>query len=126
MEEVEVIAGFASAQDLLEGDHAENKPGNGPLSKLAQECLEFAEGNLDRVEVRRALRPVTKGRAGSFDRLSDARGSVGSEVVMMTMSLRLSVGAKQYSRYAMNACLFMAPLHQERLSFRWSVERPRP
>src|SRR5215831_16858719 len=45
------------------------EPQNRTLGRLAQMRLEFAEGQLDRVEVRRILRKINQCRARCFDRL---------------------------------------------------------
>src|SRR5215203_2991515 len=51
------------------------------LGRLAQMRLEFAEGQLDRVEVRRILRKINQRRTGCFDRLRDAGDLVYREIV---------------------------------------------
>ena len=51
------------------------------LGRLAQMRLEFAEGQLDRVEVRRILRKINERRARCFDRLLDAGDLVDRQIV---------------------------------------------
>jgi Fatty acid hydroxylase len=53
------------------------EPQNRMLGRLAQMRLEFAEGQLDRVEVRRILRKINQRRARCFDRLRNAGDLVG-------------------------------------------------
>src|SRR5258707_15861568 len=57
------------------GNHATDptqEPQNRMLGRLAQMRLEFAEGQLDRVEVRGILRKINQRRARCFDRLRNA------------------------------------------------------
>ena len=51
------------------------------LGRLAQMRLEFAEGQFDRVEVRRILRKINQRRARSFDGLRDAGNLVHRQIV---------------------------------------------
>src|SRR6266849_8343830 len=51
------------------------------LGRLAQMRLEFAEGEFDRVEVRRILRKINERRARRFDRLLDAGDLVNRQMI---------------------------------------------
>src|SRR5579863_7969119 len=51
------------------------------LGGLAQMRLEFAEGQLDRIEIRRILREIDERRASSFDCLRDAGDLVDRQMV---------------------------------------------
>jgi len=51
------------------------------LGRLAQMRLEFAEGQFDRVEVRRILRKINQRRARSFDGLRDPGDPVHRQIV---------------------------------------------
>src|SRR5205823_7956267 len=54
---------------------------DGMLGRFAQMRLEFAEGQFDRVEVRRILREINQRRARRFDRLRDAGDLVDRQIV---------------------------------------------
>jgi hypothetical protein len=71
---------------------------NGSLGGFAQEGFELAKGRLDRVEVRRIARQVTQRRTGGLDGFAHTGDLMGFEVVDITMSPRLRVGARHCSR----------------------------
>src|SRR5712691_9542485 len=52
-----------------------------PFGDLAQKCLQFAEGHLDRVQVRRVFGQIAKCRAARFNRLPDASSLVCRKIV---------------------------------------------
>ena len=54
---------------------------NGMLGRLAQMRLEFAEGQFDRVEVRRIFGQIDQRRSRRLDRLRDAGDFVGCKVI---------------------------------------------
>src|SRR5260370_41942678 len=54
---------------------------HGMLGRFAQMRLEFAEGEFDRVEVRRILRQINQRRARRFDRLRDAGDLVHRQTI---------------------------------------------
>src|SRR5262245_58162611 len=54
---------------------------NGSRFSRAQELLEFAVSQFDRVEVRGIFRQVPKRRSSLFDQLANARTGMGSAIV---------------------------------------------
>ena len=53
----------------------------GTLGALAQECLEGAVGQLDRIEVRRVRRQIAQRRVRSFDRFAHTCDPVNADIV---------------------------------------------
>ena len=64
---------------------------------LRRNCLEFAVRHLDGIEVGRIFRQVTQCRAHCFDSLANAVPRWTRQLSITTMSLRRSVGTKQFS-----------------------------
>src|SRR5260370_373136 len=77
----EVVGTFSSTEAWQERANSSSEAGNRSFSGSAQECLEFAEGHLDGIEVGRVLGQVTKCRARVLDRLTDARTFVNADIV---------------------------------------------
>ena len=77
----EVVATFRAA----DGRHQRADPAaqtrDGWLGDLSQECFEFGEQHLDRVEIRRVLRQILQRCAGSFDGFFDAGNFVCGQIV---------------------------------------------
>src|SRR5258708_36600227 len=68
----EVVGTFVSAEPRQERANGPAETGDRSLGHLAQVCLEFAEGHLDRVEVAGLLGQVAKRRVDLLDRLTHA------------------------------------------------------
>ena len=66
------------------------------LGGLAQMRLEFAEGELDRVEVRRILRKINERRARSSIASATPATLCTGRLSMSTVSPRLKVGTRHY------------------------------
>ena len=77
----EVVGTFVGAEPRQERANGAAKMGKRSLGELAQECLEFAEGRLDRVEVWRIRRKVKQIRTRCFDRLLEASDLVSWKIV---------------------------------------------
>src|SRR6266545_3191287 len=77
----EVIGTFLSSEALKKRANGPAQTGHCSLGSLAQECLEFAERHLDRIEVGRVLRQVAQGRSRVLDRLTDGCSFVDIDVV---------------------------------------------
>ena len=78
---LEKVAAFLRADLGEEGSDRAVEARDGALGGLAQQRFDFAEGLLDRIELRRILRQVHYFRANRFDRFLDAADLVGPEVV---------------------------------------------
>ena len=76
-----VVSALFGAQSRHERADTAAEFGYGPLSGFAQECLELAEGHLDRIEVGRVLGQVLQGRASGFDCLSHARSLMSPQII---------------------------------------------
>src|SRR6266513_5890738 len=75
------VAAFLRAEIGNNATDPAQEPQNRMLGRLAQMRLEFAEGQLDRVEVRRILRKLNQRRARCCDRLRDAGDLVDRQMV---------------------------------------------
>ena len=75
------VSAFLRAESGNDATDLTQEAWGGTLGGLAQMCLEFAEGQLDRVEVRRILRQINQRRAGRLDRLRDAGDLVHRQIV---------------------------------------------
>src|ERR1700674_5939612 len=78
---LEKVAAFLRADLGEERSDRAVEARDGALGGLAQQRFDFAEGLLDRIEVRRILRQVHYFRANRFDRFLDAPDLLGLEVV---------------------------------------------
>src|SRR5438445_1012581 len=77
----EVVGTFIGAEPRQERANGAAETGERSLGHLAQECLEFAEGHLDWVEVARVLGQVAKRRADFLDRRTHGFTLVEVDVV---------------------------------------------
>src|ERR1700733_2770706 len=77
----EIVDALLTAELWDERADRTGKALNIARGNLAQECLEFAVGHLDRIEVGRIFRQITKRRSGFLDRLANARPKVDSTVI---------------------------------------------
>lgn len=77
----EVVFGFAGAERGNEASDGARQSRYGSLCELSQPGFEFAERHLDRVQVRRIGRQISKVRAAPFDRLSHAGDLVSRKVI---------------------------------------------
>src|SRR5580704_9771168 len=77
----EIVGTFLTAKMWDERADCSGEPWNISRGALAQECLEFAVGHLDRIEVGRIFRQITKRRSGFLDRLANARSKMDSAVI---------------------------------------------
>src|SRR5262245_45433804 len=75
------VPAFLRAEIANNATDPTQEPQNRMLGRLAQMRLEVAEGQLDRVEVRRILQKINQRRARCFDRLRNARGLVNRQMV---------------------------------------------
>src|SRR5260221_13148839 len=66
------VSAFLRAEIGNNATDPTQEPQNRMLGRLAQMRLEFAESQLDRVEVRRILRKINQRRARCFHRLRDS------------------------------------------------------
>src|SRR5215831_5563927 len=87
------IPAFLRAEIANNATDPTQEPQNRMLSRLAQMRFEFAEGQLNRVEVRRILRKINQRCARCFDRLRDA-GDLAGRWSISTISPRLRVGTR--------------------------------
>ena len=88
----EIIGAFLRTELGDERANCSIEAGNGSRRNLAQECLEFAVGHLDRVEVGRVFRQVAKGRPCFFDRLPNAGPQMDPAVVHHNYVIALDRG----------------------------------
>src|SRR5229473_666177 len=77
----EVVRSFPRAEASRERSDAAAEIADGSFCDLAQKRLEFAEGHLDWVQIRRVFRQITKRRAASLDRFAYAKNLVRGEIV---------------------------------------------
>ena len=77
----EIVGAFWSLKGREERANSVAYAWDGALRKLAQVSLEFAEGHLDRIKVRRVLRQIAKRCASRLDRLHDAGNFVGGQII---------------------------------------------
>src|ERR1700758_3523494 len=78
---MEEISAFLWRESLDDAANSAQQTANGALSCLAQMRLQFAEGHLDGIEVRRVRRQINQCRTHRFDRLSDAGHLVDRQIV---------------------------------------------
>ena len=93
----EIVGTFLRTELRDEGADRSVKARDGSRCYFTQECLEFAVRHLDGIEVGRIFRQVTQCRARFFDsrRMPGPRWT--RQLSIMTMSLRRSIGTKQFS-----------------------------
>src|SRR6185369_10719478 len=77
----EVVGALTRPELRHERTDGSVKAPNSPRRDLAQQRLEFAVGQLDRIEIGRVFRQEPQCRSDLLDRLLDARDLVGAEVV---------------------------------------------
>ena len=77
----EVVGTFLSAEVGQEPTDRSVQTRHSPFGNLAQQGLEFAVGQLDRIEVGRILWQIAKNRSRSSDDLFQSRGEVGGRVI---------------------------------------------
>src|ERR1700731_4709680 len=77
----EVVCEFCCTDSRHELANCPVETSNSSLGSFAQMGLEFAIGQLDRIEIRRILRQVTYRCSRFLNCLLDARDLVGSKVV---------------------------------------------
>src|SRR5215510_9087615 len=75
------VPAFLRAEIANNATDPTQEPQNRMLGRLAKMRLEFAEGQLDRVEVRGILRKINQRRARCLDRLRNAGDLVGRQMV---------------------------------------------
>src|SRR5262245_54303365 len=75
------VPAFSRAEIANNATDPTQKPQYRMLGRLAQMCLEFAESQLDRVEVRGILRKINQRCARCFDRLRNAGDLVRRQMV---------------------------------------------
>src|ERR1700681_3311543 len=78
---LEVVGTFSSTEAWQERANGSPKTRNRSLGGLAQKCFEWAEGQLDGIEVGRVLGQVTKCRPCTLDRVPYARAFVSADIV---------------------------------------------
>src|SRR6201988_5126441 len=78
---MEEISAFLWRESLHDAANSAQQTANGALSCLAQMRLQFAEGHLDGIEVRRVGRQINQCCPRRFDRLSDAGHLVDRQIV---------------------------------------------
>src|SRR3954449_3574254 len=77
----EIVGTFLWAELRDERANCSIEARNSSCCNLAEECLEFAVSHLDRVEVGRVFRQVTKGRVRFLDRCPNARPEMDAAIV---------------------------------------------
>src|SRR5712671_4656601 len=77
----EIVGAFLSTELRHERANCSVETPNGPRGNLAQQCFEFAEWQLDRIEIGRVLRQVTNRRMLLLDCLADAGDFVSSQII---------------------------------------------
>src|SRR5438067_1528740 len=77
----EKVAAFSWAEIADNATNPTREARDRALGGLAQMCLQFAEGKLDRVKILRGRRQIDQPRARRFDRLLDAGDLVHREIV---------------------------------------------
>jgi hypothetical protein len=77
----EIVGAFLPLEGQEEGANCAVDARDGALCELAQVRLEFAEGHLDRIKIRRVLRQIAKRCASSLDRLCDASNFVRGQII---------------------------------------------
>src|SRR3954462_7596741 len=77
----EIVGTFLWAELRDERANCSIEARNSSRCNLAEECLEFAVSHLDRVEVGRVFRQVTKGRVRFLDRCPNARPEMDAAIV---------------------------------------------
>jgi len=75
------VPAFLAAEVGNDATDPTQEVGDRTLCRLAQMCLDFTEGQFDRVKVGRILRKIDQRRARSFDRLRDAGDLVHRQIV---------------------------------------------
>src|SRR4051794_21849225 len=77
----EIVGTFLWAELRDERANCSIEARNSSRCNLAEECLEFAVSHLDRVEVGRVFRQVTKSRVRFLDRCPNARPEIDAAIV---------------------------------------------
>src|SRR3954466_7117824 len=77
----EIVGTFLWAELRDERANCSIEARNSSRCNLAEECLEFAVSHLDRVEVGRVFRQVTKGRVRFLDRCPNVRPEMDAAIV---------------------------------------------
>src|SRR3954453_19043708 len=105
----EIVGTFLWAELRDERANCSIEARNSSRCNLAEECLEFAVSHLDRVEVGRVFRQVTKGRVRFLDRCPNARPEMDAAIVHHNNVVTFERGNQALHDISENISPVMAP-----------------